>query len=151
MSRGLLLLLACASVANAQAPDPKVDWVASWTTPTTLELSGHVEEGWHVYALSQKPGGPIPLRVSIEENPVASLAGAPTGSTPETRLDPSFNLETQFYTNSFAVHVPVALKLGSPATADQQIPISIRFQACSTRECKPPKTIHLSVPVEVHS
>ncbi len=151
MSRGLLLLLVCATAAHAQTPDPKVDWVASWTTPTNLQLSGHVEEGWHVYALSQKPGGPIPLRVSIEDNPVARLAGAPTGSTPETRLDPSFNLETQFYTNSFAVHVPVALKQGTAATADRQVPLSIRFQTCSARECKPPKTIHLSVPIEVRS
>jgi hypothetical protein len=145
-----LVLLACATAANAQTPDPKVDWVASWTTPTTLELSGHVEEGWHVYALSQKPGGPIPLRVSIEDNPFASLSGPPSGSTPETRLDPSFNLQTEFYTSSFAVHVPVALKPGT-ATGNQQIPLSIRFQACSARECKPPKTIHLSVPVEVRS
>ena len=145
-----LVLLACATGAYAQTPDPKVDWVASWTTPTTLELSGHVEEGWHVYALSQKPGGPIPLRVSIEDNPVAGLAGAPSGSTPETRLDPSFNLQTEFYTSSFAVHVPITLKPGT-TTGNQQIPLSIRFQACSARECKPPKTIHLTVPVEVRS
>jgi Disulphide bond corrector protein DsbC len=145
-----LLLLACATAANAQTPDPKVDWVASWATPTILELSGHVEEGWHVYALSQKPGGPIPLRVSIEDNPVASLAGPPSGSTPETRLDPSFNLQTEFYTSSFAVHVPITLKPGS-AAANQQIPLSIRFQTCSARECKPPKTVHLTIPVEVHS
>jgi hypothetical protein len=145
-----LLLLACATAANAQTPDPKVDWVASWTTPTTLELSGHVEEGWHVYALSQKPGGPIPLRVSIDDNPVASLAGPPSGSTPETRLDPSFNLQTEFYTSSFAVQVPVTLKPDT-AAGNQQIPLSIRFQTCSARECKPPKTIHLAVPVEVRS
>src|SRR6186713_2190089 len=44
MSRWLLLL-AC-STAVAQTPDPQVDWVASWSNPTTLELSGHVEEGW---------------------------------------------------------------------------------------------------------
>jgi cytochrome c biogenesis DsbD-like protein len=145
-----LLLLAVSSTAVAQTPDPRVDWSASWSTPTTLELSGRVEEGWHVYALSQQPGGPIPLRVSIDDNPVASLAAPPSGSTPETRQDPSFNLRTEFYTSSFAVHVPVALKAGTtPGT--QSIPVSIRFQTCSARECKPPKTVHLSVPVEVHS
>jgi hypothetical protein len=145
-----LLLLACATTASAQTPDPQVDWVASWTNPTTLELSGHIQGGWHVYALTQRPGGPIPLRVSIEDNPVASLAGPASGSPPQTRLDPSFNLQTEFYTSSFNVHVPVALKPGI-AAGNQQIPVSIRFQTCSVRECKPPKTIHLSVPVEVHS
>ena len=143
MSRWLLLL-AC-STAVAQTPDPQVDWVASWSNPTTLELSGHVEEGWHVYALTQRPGGPIPLRINIDENPIATPAGVPSGSKPETRLDPSFNLQTEFYTNSFTLRVPLAVKGGG------QIPVSIRFQTCSARECKPPRTIHLSVPVEVHS
>ncbi|MFL6603550.1 MAG: protein-disulfide reductase DsbD domain-containing protein [Steroidobacteraceae bacterium] len=137
------LLLAFCGTATAQTPDPRVDWAASWSNPVTLELTAHVEEGWHVYALTQRPGGPIPLRVSIDDNPVASPGAPPSGSTPETRLDPSFNLQTEFYTNSFAVHVPVSLK--SNASAGQSIPVSIRFQACSARECKPPKTVHLVV------
>jgi Disulphide bond corrector protein DsbC len=141
MTRWLMLAF-CAS-AVAQTPDPRVDWAASWSNPTTLELTAQVEDGWHVYALTQQPGGPISLRVSIDDNPVAGIAGAPSGSTPETRLDPSFNLQTEFYTSSFAVHVPISLKPN--AGAGQPIPVSIRFQACSARECKPPKTIHLSV------
>jgi hypothetical protein len=141
------LLFAFCSAAMAQTADPRVEWAAAWSNATTLELTGHVEDGWHVYALTQQPGGPIPLRVSIDDNPVAAPAGAPSGSTPESRLDPSFNLQTEFYTNSFAVHVPIRLKTN--AGADHLIPISIRFQSCSARECRPPKTIHLSVPAKV--
>jgi hypothetical protein len=137
------LLLAFCGAAVAQTADPRVDWAASWSNPTTLELTGHVENGWHVYALTQQPGGPIPLRVSIDDNPVAGLAGDPSGSTPESRLDPSFNLQTEFYTNSFAVHVPIRLKIDSGT--GKLIPVRIRFQTCSARECKPPKTIQLSV------
>jgi hypothetical protein len=137
------LLFAFCAPAVAQAPDPRVDCVATWANPTTLELTANIEDGWHVYSLTQKPGGPIPLRVSIDDNAVATLAGAPSGSVPETHLDPSFNLQTEFYTNTFAVHVPLSFKPNGGA--GQSIPISIRFQACSARECKPPKTIHLSV------
>lgn len=141
----------------AQVDEPTVDWTASWSTGTavepgeqgTLELSGVVQEGWHVYALTQRPGGPTALRISIDDNPVASQVGAPSGTTPESRHDPSFDLDTQFYTRSFAVHVPVAVKPGV-ATGGQVVPVSIRFQTCSARECRPPRTIHLSVPIEVH-
>jgi hypothetical protein len=143
----LLLLFFC-STAMAQTPEPQVSWVATWSSPTTLELSGHVEEGWHVYSLKQGPGGPIPLRINIEDNPIASIAGAPSGSTPESRRDPSFNLQTEFYTSSFTVHVPIVLNAGA---SSGQIPVSIRFQTCSARECRPPKTIHLTVPVPGHS
>jgi Disulphide bond corrector protein DsbC len=137
------LLFAFCTTAVAQTPDPRVDWAATWANPTTLKLTATIEDGWHVYSLTQKPGGPIPLRVSIDDNPVASLAGTPSGSAPETHLDPSFNLQTEFYTNTLAVHVPVALK--PDGDVGHSIPISIRFQACSARECRPPKTIHLSV------
>jgi hypothetical protein len=141
----------------AQVDEPTVDWTASWSTGTavepgeqgTLELSGVVQEGWHVYALTQRPGGPTALRISIDDNPVASQVGAPSGTTPESRHDPSFDLDTQFYTRSFAVHVPVTVKPGV-ATGGQVVPVSIRFQTCSARECRPPMTIHLSVPIEVH-
>ncbi len=143
-------------VGIAQVTDPTVDWVASWTASAavepggraTLELSGVVQDGWHVYALTQPPGGPTALRVSIDENPVASLVGAPSGTTPESKHDPSFDLDTQFYTHSFAVLVPVVLK-ARVNVGRQLIPVSVRFQTCSVRECQPPKTIHLSVPIDV--
>lgn len=143
-------------VSIAQVTDPTVDWVASWKASTAvkpggrgdLELSGVVQDGWHVYALTQLPGGPTALRVSIDENPIASLGGSPSGTPPESRHDPSFDLDTQFYTHSFAVLVPVALKPRVQA-GRQLIPVSVRFQTCSARECQPPKTVHLSVPVDV--
>jgi hypothetical protein len=149
-----LLAAAVPDVGLAQAEEPTVDWVTSWTAGTdakagargTLELSGSVQDGWHVYALNQRPGGPTALRVTIEDNPVATLAGTPSGTQPERRQDPSFGLETQFYSHSFALHVPVALKPGV-AAGGQGIPVNVRFQMCSARECRPPKTVHLSVPV----
>ncbi len=143
-------------VSVAQVADPTVDWVAAWKASAavkqggraTLELSAEVQDGWHVYALTQSPGGPTALRVTIDENAVAGLVGMPSGTTPEIKHDPSFDLDTQFYTHSFALLVPVSL---NPRTqvGKQLIPVSVRFQTCSARECRPPKTIHLSVPVDV--
>jgi len=139
----------------AQVDEPTVDWTASWSAGAalsreqgTLELSGVVQEGWHVLR-SPAARRSHRLRISIDDNPVASQAGAPSGTTPESRHDPSFDLDTQFYTRSFAVHVPVAVKTGVEA-GGQVVPVSIRFQTCSARECRPPRTSSLSVPIEVH-
>jgi Disulphide bond corrector protein DsbC len=152
----ILCLTGAWGIGNAQVAGPTVDWVASWKASSAvkpggrgdLELSGVVQNGWHVYALTQPPGGPVALRVSIDDNPIAGLGGAPSGSAPESKHDPSFDLETRFYTHSFAVRVPVNLKPQADA-GKQLIPVSVRFQACSARECQPPKTVHLSVPVDV--
>lgn len=144
-----------AGICSAQIPEQTVQWAASPAksgvkqgSTATLELSADVREGWHVYALAQPAGGPTALRVTLDDNPVARLAGAPSGTPPEQRHDPSFDLDTRFYTQSFAVHVPVYVK--RQATAGRQlIPLSVRFQTCSDRECQPPRTAHISVPVDV--
>jgi hypothetical protein len=137
-------------------PDQTVQWAATLTaasgvkqgSATTLELSGEILDGWHVYALTEPPGGPTALRVTLDENEVAQIAGVPSGTAPRKRHDPSFGLQTQFYTHSFTVRVPVQVKQ-QLAAGHQVLPVSVRFQTCSDRECQPPTTIHLVVPVEV--
>jgi hypothetical protein len=155
-SWGLLFLFSLSCAAHAQSEDDRVQWAAALNSPaalkggdaTTLELSGTIKDGWHVYALTEPPGGPTALRVTVVDNQVALVAGIPSGTSPHKRHDPSFNLETKFYTHAFTIHVPVRLKQQS-ATGRQDIPVSVRFQTCSDRECQPPTTIHLLVPVDV--
>ena len=138
------------------SPDQTVRWAATLAAAggvkqggeTTLELSGAIEDGWHVYALTELAGGPTALRVTLDENEVAEVAGAASGTAPSKRHDRSFGLVTQFYTHSFTVRVPVQVKQ-QLAAGRQSIPVSVRFQTCSDRECQPPTTIHLVVPVEV--
>ncbi len=145
----------CASGA-AQVPDQTVQWSAAVSSKSavkhgaaaTLVLSAEVLDGWHVYALTQPPGGPTALRVALDENAVARAAGRPSGTAPERKYDPSFDLETQFYARSFTLYLPVRLKEHA-AVGWQSIPVSVRFQTCNGRECQPPKTVHLSASVEV--
>ena len=143
-------------LASAQVENPTVQWAAAVAAPggvkqgsaATLELSGEIQEGWHVYALTEPAGGPTALRVTLDDNAIAEVAGTPTGSTPQKRHDPSFGLETRFYTHSFTIRLPVQVKQ-QPAAGRQLIPLSVRFQTCSDRECQTPTTIHLSAAVDV--
>ena len=148
--------IASAEGAITQSEDGRVQWAATLGSSgaikgggaTTVELSGTIKDGWHVYALSEPPGGPTALRVTVDDNQVALAAGVPSGTRPQKRHDPSFGLETKFYTHAFTIRVPVQLKQQSTA-GRQDIPVSVRFQTCSDRECQPPTTIHLLVPVDV--
>lgn len=144
------------AVCAAQVPYQTVQWSASVTSKTalkhgaeaTLVLSGEVLDGWHVYALTQPPGGPTALRVALDPNAVARVVGKPSGTSPEKKYDPSFDLETQFYASSFTLYLPVRLREHA-AAGWQSIPVSVRFQTCNGRECQPPTTVHLSASVEV--
>jgi Disulphide bond corrector protein DsbC len=134
---------------------PTVQWTATALSPTAVtrgseaivELSADLQEGWHVYALKQRPGGPTALRVTLDDNKVARLVGAPSGTIPEKKHDPSFGLETQFYSRSFVLRLPVRVK--QPTAGRQLIPVSVLFQTCSDRECQPPRMVRLAVPIDV--
>lgn len=148
------LCISMDAFGQGAAPQP-VQWKASLALPAPVksgaaikvDLSGEVQQGWHVYALTQPAGGPIPLRISLDENDVAKIQGEASGTKPIKHLDTSFQLETQFYQGDFTLHVPVEVK--HPVAGKQIIPLSVRFQACSDRTCLPPRTVHLSVPVEI--
>ena len=92
--------------------------------------------------------GPTPLRITVDTNTIVTAAGPSSGTAPEKVQDTHFGFETQLYTHPFIVHLPVRVGQELPA-GKQLIPVSVRFQACSDRECLLPRTIHLSVPIDV--
>jgi hypothetical protein len=64
--------------------------------------------------------------------------------------DQGFNLDTQFYSHAFTVALPLRVATHSTEGA-QQIPVSVRFQTCNDRVCQPPKTVHLTAAISIHS
>lgn len=150
-------LLSC-GIMTAQAPIQPVTWTASADAKTPLHIGDHlafkltaeIQDGWHVYAPTQPAGGPIPLRVAIEPNDVVEAAGSATGTKPQIHHDPSFDLETQFFSHTFVMNLPAEVKQRSAAGGLlHQVSVSVRFQSCSDRTCLPPKVVHLLVPIEV--
>lgn len=145
---GLVLLL-WSGAALAQEADPARAESVSWSAQAsakgdkaTVTLNGTVQPGWHVYALKQAPEGPTPLLVTLDKTDTATASGAASGSPAIKFRDPAFGLDTQYYEKAFSVSLPVKLKPGA-----QAVPVSVRFQTCNGRICQPPKTVHLSAPV----
>jgi DsbC/DsbD-like thiol-disulfide interchange protein len=152
----LLFGVSLCSASFAQVPIQPVQWSGSTSPRTSVEqgstieinLSAEVQEGWHVYGLTQAPGGPTPLRVTLDEDGVVQIVSVKSVTASVKKHDPSFDLETEFYPGSFSLDIQTQVKQQA-AAGDQSVPVSVRFQACNDRTCLPPKTIHLSVPIEV--
>ena len=144
------------AAAIAQGPIQPVQWTGTIAAKApiepgrkaTIKVAADIQEGWHVYGLAQPSGGPTPLRVVLDENEVVLTAGAVSGTAPVRKHDASFDLDTQVYTGSFILHVPVVVRQ-HPAAGKQSVSVSVRFQACSDRICLPPRTVHVSAPIEV--
>ena len=144
------------AAAIAQGPIQPVQWTGSVVAKepvqpgrkATIDVAADLQEGWHVYGLAQLPGGPTPLHVTLDDNEVVQVAGAVSGTAPVKKHDSSFDLDTQVYTRSFILHVPVQVRQ-HPAVGKQSVAVSVRSQACSDRICLPPRTIHVPVPIEI--
>lgn len=139
------LMLLTSAAAYGQRPYEVVKWTASvaksTATSASVALTATIQDGWHVYALSQPPGGPTPLRITIPATAPFTLQ-APVAETKVTRHDdPTFKMEAVYYLSAINLNVEVK-KQGS--TGADAVPIDVRFQACNDRLCLPPYTAHLT-------
>ena len=141
---------------SSRQPPQTVQWhVAVGSSGTlqpgqrsTLELTGQILQGWHVYGLKQHDKGPIELKFTVDDNAIVQPAGAATGSATTRRVDPGFGFEIQYYSDSLQLRLPIQVKRQA-ATGKQQVPVAVRFQSCSEQTCLPPATVHLLVDVDV--
>ena len=122
-----------------------VQWHASAqiganTQERLVRLDAVIPTGWHVYGITQSEGGPTPLVIRIEKGAPFEISGVPHGTLPQRHHDASFDLDTEYLTQSLELDIPIRV-VSSASTSD--IPLSVRYQMCSDSICLPPKTIHL--------
>jgi DsbC/DsbD-like thiol-disulfide interchange protein len=153
-----VVLSTASGMLQAQTDASIVDWKAevvpvqafSAGEKTTLQLTGAIPDGWHVYSLTQPPGGPIALKVNLDDADVGSISGNIQAPAPVRKKDPAIDMETETYSGSLKLGIPVSLQAGlAPGAHD--LHLSVRYQSCSDRECRPPRTVHLSARINVAS
>jgi hypothetical protein len=149
---GFTALLCClsSSAATAQAPIQPVSWsittnsgaAAKPGSHLTLDVTAHIDSGWHVYGFHQDENGPTPLRITVDPRGFLELTGKPEGTSPTRKHDASFGLDTEIFEHAITLHVPVLVKPGATAES-RELSLNVRFQACNDHICLPPKTVHL--------
>ena len=116
------------------------------TVPITLQAE--IAKGWHIYSLTQKPGGPIPLRLDLTGAPDVVVRGVIKAPKPERIFDQNFGIETELYSGSPRFTIPVGVAGHSPA-GTRKFQIGARYQVCSDKMCLPPRVDKLDVGIRV--
>ena len=140
-----------ANLQAAETPSP-VAISAHYTVPTAgkpgvLSITATIQEGWHIYSITQAKGGPVPSKIAVPENPSYSLSGDFTASPkPEIHTDdvfPGINLEE--HRNQVTWQAPIRLADGANP-ANVTIAGKVTVQACSDidKNCLPPKPYEFS-------
>lgn len=138
-----LLLLVATSFASAQNP---VSWSldsnakGKAATSFRARLTARIEPPWHLYAIDQPAGGPIPTSITLPDGSPFKM-GKVVSPTPITRFDPNFQIPTKFFEKEAAFELSFTAASGTNA---DDLVISVRYQVCNETTCLPPKTVKVS-------
>lgn len=103
-----------------------------------LQIRAAITDGWHIYSLTQKKGGPRPTVISLEESPDYELLGEfHPELEPQRHNEPAWNgLEVEEHHDRVTWVAPIQLKVNDPG--EVTVRGSVRVQACK-EVCLPPK------------
>ena len=87
------------AAAVAQTPTP-VRWTAKAASKsvaagakTAVTVTANMDEGWHIYSLTQGPGGPYPSKITLPDGQPFTLAGSiNVASAPDVKFDKNFGI-----------------------------------------------------------
>ncbi|HKC80931.1 MAG TPA: protein-disulfide reductase DsbD N-terminal domain-containing protein [Gemmatimonadaceae bacterium] len=120
--------------------------VSGRTVP--LILQAEIAKGWHIYSLTQKPGGPIPLRIELAGAADVVVRGIIKAPQPERVFDKNFGMETELYSGSPRFTIPVGVP-GRSLTGIRKFQVAARYQVCSETLCLPARTDKVDVSLSI--
>jgi thiol:disulfide interchange protein len=123
-----------------QAQEAPVTWAASAAArgdSVTFTLAARIATGWHLYSLSQGPGGPVATRVTAM--PPARIVGTLVAPAPTLAFDRSFGIVTETYEDA------VDFRGMAIAPASGSLILRVLYQTCDDRVCLPPATVDVPV------
>ncbi|CAN5207124.1 cytochrome c biogenesis protein CcdA [soil metagenome] len=110
------------------------------------KLTASIDAGWHLYALEQPEGGPIPTSIKVTEGKPFALVGGIISAKPIIEPDPNFMvagkpLETRYFIDNAVFEIPIRAERGTSAT---ELSVDVRYQLCNETFCLPPRTTRVS-------
>jgi suppressor for copper-sensitivity B len=112
--------------------------------PDVLAVTATIEPGWHIYSLTQRPGGPLATRIEIDSDAPRGVAG---GFVPEPVPErhavddiPAWKgLVVEEHAGAVTWRAPLAAGSG-----DAPVRGTVTLQLCRDNACLPPETIEFS-------
>lgn len=120
--------------------------VAGRTVGVTVQAD--IAKGWHIYSLTQKAGGPIPLSIQLVGAADVLIRGVIDAPKPERTFDKNFGIDTELYSGSPRFIIPIGVP-GRSITGIRKFQIAARYQVCSATLCLPARTDKLDVTLRI--
>ncbi|MFN2603987.1 MAG: protein-disulfide reductase DsbD domain-containing protein [Gemmatimonadaceae bacterium] len=149
-----LAIVACKRDREVASQNPITWTVASMSgllqpaSTDTVHFTAAIDSGWYIYSITQKPGGPTPMSVTIAPSPPYALVGDVVGPKPVVIFDKEFGINSERYTGNPAFAALVSIPSGA-RSRPPSLDLKVRYQACNATLCLPAHTTTLTTPIRV--
>jgi thiol:disulfide interchange protein DsbD len=108
--------------------------------PARLFITAKIKSGWHIYSITQPPGGPIRTEIKLAPSDQYKLNGEyQSHPKPTIAKEAVFdNLDVETHDEIVTWHAPIALSPGVDP-ANLKIVGTVNYQPCDPNSCYPPK------------
>ncbi len=114
--------------------------------PAMLFITAEIKKGWHIYSITQEPGGPIRTKIQLVPSPQYRLAGEfQSQPKPKKEKDPDAfgDLTIESHYDSVTWYAPLELASGVDLAA-LRIEGKVSVQPCDANACLPPRDVPFS-------
>jgi DsbC/DsbD-like thiol-disulfide interchange protein len=151
----LAVIAAACSAGRPAAAQMPVTWTIAPLRATPgngatvpVRIDARIQQGWHIYSITQPAGGPIATRITVPPGQVVVAAGAATPTVqPRIAYDDAFKMNVQLHEKAVGFNVPV--RSSRLASATDSVHVNVRYQVCNASLCYPPQTARLATPLFV--
>jgi thiol:disulfide interchange protein DsbD len=106
--------------------------------PARLFVTANVKSGWHIYSITQPPGGPIATKIKLKTSDAYQVGEFRPAPPPDKKPEPAFdNLVVESHHGVVAWYAPLTLAPGVDP-AKLEITGDLRVQPCDASTCLPP-------------
>jgi len=145
------LLIAFAALLFSASTFAQIESHVKWAegvkkvsaTEAVVLIKATIDEGWHIYSVNQKDGGPIKTSITISPSKDYTAVGKTTEPTPITKFEKSFSMNVSYFENSVIFQQKIKLKAKQTTVKGK-----IEFMTCNDQKCLPPEDIDFTVAIK---
>jgi hypothetical protein len=115
-----------------------------------IRVQAEIAPGYHVYSVTQAPGGPMPTSISLAAGQPFSRPWSGTSCWPKpfNIFSSQFGMEIEYHVGKVAFDFSL-VAVADAAPGAHEVLIEIHYQLCHEHTCLVPESRQLRVPVEV--
>lgn len=144
MLAAVALLISFGAFAQIETP---VKWSYAAkrisATEAVVFLKATIQDGWHIYSMDVKEGGPIKTSFTFPASKEYSLVGTPTEPTPVTKYEKSFSMNVSYFEKAVIFQQKIKIKSANATVVKGQL----EYMTCNDKKCLPPEDVDFSIPV----